>query len=561
MQKTAMPKIIHVLLSLFLLICLCTFACDKKNDEPRKTNEPEKTAEHKKPNILLIIGDDIGMDVTSDMNPGLIEDLEKKYGPSGYNHPDYKKIKGLPASTPRLDKLAKEGMLFTNVWAHPFCSPTRAAILTGLFGKKAKVLTYADALSQNHTSFVQKLKDQGGYSTALFGKWHLAGLPGNGRGPDYPGMKPKEAGFELFKGNLHAAILSYWNYDYHVQDEKTAPNEWRNETAPEKSLPGIAASNYAPLVKVADAIEWITENEKKNPDKPWFAWVAFNLSHATITRDPSMMAVPNKDTIDKKTIDEMTACGGQFGSNNNGNCSGESLMRAMTNSMDTITGKLLDAVNEIDPNTYVIYISDNGTPMYKMKDGEYIDNMYITRKGRGKGTAYESGALVPMVIKGPGIKANLTNDAILHAADLFSTALSIAGLEVPKAVNDSEGKGEVALDSMSITPILFNDKNSARDPNKGYVLTECVNLLTNGTQNVGARNAKYKIVCAGGIEDTNCSFYNIEDDPLEEYPLDKPTGCEKYTDNSWTPENPEWHYCRLMEVVREDSYVNGYSVK
>jgi arylsulfatase A-like enzyme len=90
-------------------------------------------------------------------------------------------------------------MVFTNVWAHPFCSPTRSAIITGLFGKKAKVLTYADALSQKHTTFVKKLKDEGGYSTALFGKWHLAGLPGNGNGPDYPGMKPKEAGL-IFSG-------------------------------------------------------------------------------------------------------------------------------------------------------------------------------------------------------------------------------------------------------------------------------------------------------------------------------------------------------------------------
>lgn len=546
-----LTKISILLLALFLGLSGAAMGSDTKSDSGKK-----------RPNILLIIGDDFGVDVTSDMYPGLIDELQKKYGPSGHNHPDYKTIKGLPASTPRLDKLAKEGMLFTNVWAHPFCSPTRAAILTGLFGKKAKVLTYADPLSQNHTSFVQILKDKGGYSTGLFGKWHLAGMPGRSKDlPGFPGMKPKEAGFDLFKGNLNAAIFSYWKYDYHVQDEKTVHNEWRNETAPEKSLPGITASNYAPLVKVADAIEWITENEKKNPDKPWFAWVAFNLSHATITRNPSMMAVPNKDTLDKKTIDEMTACGGQFGSNNNGNCSGESLMRAMTNSMDEITGKLLDAVNELDPNTYVIYISDNGTPMYRMKDGEHIDNMYITRKGRGKGTAYESGALVPMVIKGPGIKANSINNAILHAADLFSTTLSLAGLEVPKEVNDSEGKGEVALDSMSITPILFNDKKNVRDPNKGYVLTEAVNLMTNGTPHVGARNAKYKVVCADGIEKENCSFYNMEDDPLEEYPIEKPASCKKYTEGSWSPENPEWHYCRLMEVVKEDSYVNGYSVK
>ena len=556
MQKKAMPKITPILLTVFLFLCICTLGCERKSDTAKKPDE------QKKPNILLIIGDDFGVDVTSNMNPGLINDLEKKYGPTGHNHPDYKTIKGLPASTPRLDKLAREGMLFTNVWAHPFCSPTRAAILTGLFGKKTKVLTYADPLSQNHTSFVQKLKDEGGYSTALFGKWHLAGLPGNGRGPDYPGIKPKEAGFDLFEGNLHAAIKSYWDYDYHVQDDNTPVNEWRTETAPVRSLPGMKASNYAPLVKVADAIEWITKNEKENPEKPWFAWLAFNLSHTTIIQQPNAMAVPNADTLDKKSIDEMNSCGGKFGSNDAGNCSDEALMRAMTNSMDTLMGKLIDTVKELDPNTYIIYISDNGTPMYNMRGGlNYIDNMYITRKGRGKGTAYESGALVPMVIKGPGIKANSMNDGIAHAADLFSTTLTLAGLEVPGEVSNSDGKGKVSLDSVSLTPILFDNKSSVRDPNKGYVLTECVNLMTNGTQHVGARNAKYKIVCAGGIESENCFFYNLEDDPLEEYPLEKPVSCENYAGNSWTPENPEWHYCRLVEVIKEDSYVNGYSAK
>ncbi len=535
------------LLAVFMLMCLSTVS-------EAMGNSPSK---QKRPNILLIIADDFGMDVTSDMYPGLIDNLEKKYGPSGHNHPGYKSIRGLPASTPRLDRLASEGMIFTNVWAHPFCSPTRSAILTGLFGKKAKVLTYADALSQKHTTFVQKLKDEGGYSTALFGKWHLAGLPGDGKGPDYPGMKPKEAGFELFRGNLNAALKSYWDYEYHVQDSETPSNVFRTEKAPVKSLPGIAPTTYSPVVKIADAIEWITKNEKENPDKPWFAWVAYNLSHATIVQQPNAMAVPNIDTMDAKSIEEMKACGGQFGSNSAGNCSDESLMRAMTNSLDTMTGILLDAVNSIDPNTYVIFLGDNGTPMYEREGLEYIDNMYITRKGRGKGTTFESGALVPMAIKGPNIKPGSTNSEFIHVADLFSTVLSLAGLKIPEEVSNSEGNGVVTLDSISITPILFNKKDRVRDPDKGFILSESINLMTNGTKHVGARNGKYKVTCAGGFEDENCTFYNLDNDPLEEYPVKKPNTCEKYKAGELTPQDQEWHYCRLMEVIREDSYANG----
>lgn len=371
------------------LFCVCSSTAKE---------EKGKAGTSRRPNILLVIADDIGMDVMSNIYPGMIDNLVKKYGPSGRNHPDYLKINGKPASTPVLDKLASQGMRFANIWAHPFCSPTRAAILTGLFAAKTKVTTYADALSSKHTSFVQILKDEGGYSTAIFGKWHMAGLPG--KPVDYPGMKPKQAGFELFKGNMHAAINSYWNYEYQIQDDHTPADQWRTEPMPVKSLPGIAPTNYAPVVKAADTIEWIKARKAENPQKPWFAWLAFNLAHATIVQKPSAMCVPNIDTLDAVSIKEMKECGGTFGSNNAGSCSGEALMRAMTNSLDTIFGKVLDAVDAMDPNTYIIFISDNGTPMYGRPNLDFIDNMYITRKGRGKGTAYESGALVPMIIRG-----------------------------------------------------------------------------------------------------------------------------------------------------------------
>src|SRR5690606_23040497 len=96
---------------------------------------------------------------------------------------------------------------------------------TGLYAANTRVATYADALSQNHDSFVRSLHDAG-YSTSVFGKWHMAGLAGRGNQPSYPGMKPLEAGFDYFRGNLTAALPSFWEYAVHVQDETTAPSEW-----------------------------------------------------------------------------------------------------------------------------------------------------------------------------------------------------------------------------------------------------------------------------------------------------------------------------------------------
>ncbi|MBN1570304.1 MAG: sulfatase-like hydrolase/transferase [Acidobacteria bacterium] len=510
------------------------------------------TGASRRPNILLVIADDIGIDVLTDAYPGLINDLVKKYGPSGHKHAEYRQIEGKPASTPVLDKLARQGMRFTNVWAHPFCSPTRATILTGLYAAKTKVATYADALSTKHTSFVRMLKDEAGYSTAVFGKWHMAGLPG--KPADYPGMKPKQAGFDLFKGNMHAAIRSYWDYDYQVQDADTPADQWRTEPMPKKSLPGIAATNYAPVVKVADTIEWITTREKENPDKPWFVWLAFNLAHTTIIQKPSAMCVPNADTLDAVSYKEMKGCGGTFGSNDAGSCSGEALNRAMTNSLDTTLGKLLNAVDAMDSNTYVIFIGDNGTPMYGRPNLNFIDNMYITRQGRGKGTAYESGALVPMIIRGPKIAANTQSSGSIHVADLFATILQLARLDPPKQVADSDGTGTVPLDAVSMSPILFDKARSVRDPNTGYILNENKNLMTGGTRWVGAQNATHKVVCIDSP--SNCTFYNLVDDPLEEKPLAKPDSCIGYTDGTWTPADPRWHYCRLTEVVSKYSILS-----
>jgi arylsulfatase A-like enzyme len=388
-------------------------------------------------------------------------------------------------------------------------------------------------------------------SIAVFGKWHLAGL---GR---YTGMMPKEAGFDLYQGNLNGGIQTYWQYDYHVQDNDTTLHQYRTEKAPTRSLPGIEPTTFAPVVKAADAIKWITDQEKKNPDKPWFVWFAFNLSHITGQANPNPMAVPNIDTLDEAAIKEMKTCGGTFGSANVGSCSSEALMRAMTNSMDTIIGKLLEVVDKVDPNTYIIYLGDNGTWMFGNKR-EFIDNMYITKHGRGKGTSYESGTHVEMAIRGPRIKAGSQSNAWVHCVDLFSTILEMAGLEPPKTVPNRTGDGTFGIDSVSLTPILFNGAKSLRDPDKGYLLAETIDPVSTVKRNLrqaGARNAKYKIICSEGTAAADCVFYNLADDPIEEYPLAKPESCDNYKNGKWTPANPEWNFCRLQEVMAKDSFL------
>ncbi len=504
----------------------------------------------KRPNILLIIGDDIGIDMSSDMYPGLIDSLTKQYGPKGHNHKNYKMIDGKPSSTPVLDSLAQGGMRFTQAWAQPFCSPTRTSLLSGLYSAKTGVLDYFGALSKNHHSFVNDLKEKGGYSTAVFGKWHIAGLG------QFNGMMPKEAGFDVYKGNLSGGVQTYWDYAYHIQDAETPADKYRTEKPPKVSLPGIAPTTFAPVVKTYNTINWIKEQEAKDPDKPWFAYLAFNLSHITGKMQPSAMVIPNKDTLDEKTIKEMEACAGsqgQFGSANRGSCSDGALMRAMTNTLDTMVGKVIETIDNLDPNTYIIYIGDNGTWVFAGMN--FIDNMYITKEGRSKGTAYESGVRVSMAIRGPGIKAGSESNEWVHTTDLFSTILELAGLDVPKTVPNKEGNGMVEVDSVSLKPILLDGAKSVRDPDNGYILAETINPTKNNLMHVAARNETYKLICSNSAATESCEFYNLKDDPLEEYPLEKPSSNKKFKDGTWTPKDQEWHFCHLQEVIAEKSFL------
>ncbi len=113
----------------------------------------------------------------------------------------------------------------------------------------------------------------------------------------------------------------------------------------------------------------------------------------------------------------------------------------------------------------------------------------------------------------------------------------------------------MAVDGVSLAPILLGNAASVRDPNEGYVLTETRNPLAGNTEQVGARNARYKVICSGGEADGGCEFYDLVDDPLEEYPLPIPDGCALYADRTWSPADASWHYCRLTDIVDRYSFL------
>jgi arylsulfatase A-like enzyme len=474
-----------------------------------------------RPNILLMIADDVGIDVLTELYPGLVDAVHGIYSARG--HASASNIRGRPASTPALlERIAAQGMVFSSAWAQPVCSPTRAALITGLYAEKTGVTAPGSPLSRNHTTFVELLKSQASYRAALIGKWHL--------GTNSSGVLPQRAGFDVFRGHSGGALEGFWSYSYHVQDAATTnPDRYRVDPRPTRSLPGIAATSFAPVVQASDAIDTIAAWEADDPDRPWLVWLAFNEAH-------SPMHVPNADTLDAASFAEVSACGGVPGTSTRGACSDKVLVRAMTNAMDTVIGKVLDAVDAIDPNTYVIFVGDNGT------ESDSVDNLYLTASGRGKGTVYESGSRVALAIRGPGIAAGSRSGEFVHAVDLYATILEMAGVEVP-ATNLGSTGAVVDLDSESLLPILRGASTAVRDANEGYVLTETSYLGSKAS----ARNGRYKVVCNGGPS-ASCGFYDLVSDPLEAYPLARPASCTAYR-TSFTTAQASWHYCRLREAI------------
>jgi arylsulfatase A-like enzyme len=201
------------------------------------------------PNILFIIGDDMGVDAINGFNIGI-------------RHP----------KTPNLDELRASGITFTNVWAAPACAPTRASLLTGKYGLNNGVNTNPGWLSTEHKSIFKEIDEQsnGLYDNCLIGKWHLA------RQNDY--SHPFEHGIHDFMGVINAGVEDYYKW-YKYEEGKTD-----------------TCYTYASRYFTDFAIEWINSREK-----PWFLWLAHVSPHAPFHVPPEgTYSVRNPDIARRK---------------------------------------------------------------------------------------------------------------------------------------------------------------------------------------------------------------------------------------------------------------------
>jgi arylsulfatase A-like enzyme len=357
--------------------------------------------------------------------------------------------------TPNIESLAASGVVFRRTYANPVCSPTRACLLTGQYGFRTgigTVVNFSTQLTTNAFTLPEAFaRGAPGYALAQFGKWHLA------TAPDSPNVV---GGWPLFAGVLGGAVVDYFNWT--------------------KTSNGTQTANYTHYVTtdiVDDATKWI----QARGTNPWLAWVAFNAPHEPLHLPPTNLC-PHYSAL-PGTPSDIDARPTLY-------------YDAMVEAMDTEIGRLLASVDR--SNTHIIFIGDNGTPPLTLQPPYPA--------GRGKGTLYEGGLRVPLVIAGPAVvNPNRTNDTLVTAVDLFATILELVGTSVTAAVPTN-----VVIDGCSLVPALSADVVLSRRAYSEAFSRFASPGIADGR---ALRDDRYKLIHY--TQEEAFEFYDLQIDPYE----------------------------------------------
>lgn len=371
-----------------------------------------------KPNILVILADDLGVECLS------------MYG-------------GLSHQTPHLDKLAAQGMRFDNCFSNPYCSPSRASLLTGRypFQHGIRQVLYDDTrhadlfLDSDQPSFATQLK-RAGYTTALAGKWQLSLLRHHNHINDF--------GFDQYQCWQIISDAGVRTRRFHQ------PHFIRNGTV----IADQIGDRYGPDVNAEFLIDFIKHNAEQN--KPFLAYYTCLLPH--------FPWVPTPDSEDKSY--ELT----DNKSNSKGN---PKFFPDMVRYMDKIVGRLMGTLDEagVADNTVVVFLADNGTDQGLRNRWGAGEGVMV--KG-GKGTMTDRGTHVPLIVRWPGrVKAGTTCDDLIDFSDLFPTLCAIGGATPP----DQPIHGQSFMPQLLGQPgdprqwAHVQDKNGRYLRSAGYILT------------------------------------------------------------------------------------------
>lgn len=358
----------------------------------------------RRPNIVLILADDLG------------------YGDLGcYGQTQ------IP--TPHIDRLAREGMRFTQFYAGaPVCAPSRNVLMTGQHTGHTQIRGNAKVdLRPEDITLAQVLKSAG-YFTALYGKWGL--------GSENSAAPPRKKGFDAFFGYLDQTHAHNYYPSFLVRDEQRVP--LRNVVPQEGRYgQGVAATrlDYSHDL-IADAA--LTTLARQTSARPFFLYLAFTLPHANNEKSPDGMEVPDLGAFAR------TAWPGP-----------EKGFAAMVARLDRDVGRVLSQLKAagLDDNTIVILTSDNGPHREGGHDADFFNSRGSLRGY--KRDLYEGGIRVPFVVRWPGhIGAGQSSDFVGYLGDVMATLAELAGASPP-----------AHLDSLSFAPTLLG-RAAAQPPHE-----------------------------------------------------------------------------------------------
>lgn len=349
---------------------------------------------------------------------------------------------------PHIDALASDGLIFRNAYTSPMCTPSRVNILTGKYarhfglGDVVSGKTRRNAVPLEELTLAEVLGTVG-YDSSAIGKWHISG-----QGTEDALNNPVNQGFRWFSGTID-------NLGKSSDAKKLSYTRWQKNTNGKKAW----TTEYATTAAVDDAIARIGVMRE-----PWLLYVAFHASHVPLHTPPEHLLTGPPLGPDAPNADKF---------------------EAMTTALDLEVGRLLAEVDRTD--TAVVLISDNGTPHH------------VAGNKRVKGTVYEGGVKVPMIMALPqGPKGE--TDALVHSVDLLPTLATLAGVEVEHAVDGEDFSN------------LLTDPAQAH---RSYVYSEHFKPIGKGPYKKdrrAVRNARYKL-----IRTTKGEFlYDLKTDPGEE---------------------------------------------
>ncbi len=385
--------------------------------------------------------------------------------------------------TPNLDALARGGMRFTEAYAaSPVCSPTRASILTGKYPARLGMTIWREGalappdrkrallpppsipdLPPSEITLAEALK-QRGYLTAVVGKWHLGDA----------GHAPQSNGFDINIGGTHWGAPQTFFYPY--SGSKRFGGEFR----------------YVPGLEFGREGEYLTDRLTTEglrvidhaAGRPFFLYLAHHAPHTPIEGKPEI--VRRYQARIKAGMRHRNAA-----------------YAAMIESLDESVGRVAAHLKQrkLDGNTLLVFMSDNGGYINPF-DGQPVTGNSPLRSG--KGSLYEGGIRVPLIISGAGVaKPGTVESMPVLSTDLYRTLLDVAGH------GGSEGY-RAAVDSVSLAPLLAG---GSRPAPRGQMCFHYPHYYATTTPVSAIRMGHWKLI--EYFEGPRVELYDLANDPSE----------------------------------------------